>query len=236
MRYYQRGPTVIRFGFGGGTTGPAVKYFMIACAAAFVLQVLFPRLVAIFGLIPYAFWHSGFVWQLLTFHFLHGGLMHLLLNLFVFWMFGVEIERLLGTKRFITYIAICGVGAGAMSLIATPNLNIPIIGASGVVYGVLLAFGLFFPERYIFLMFLFPIKAKHLVLIFGGIELLYTISGGGATGIAHAAHLGGMVFGAVYLYWARIRFKLRNAYYRAKLRKLQRRHRVNDDDRPRWYH
>jgi len=228
---------MIRFGFGTSATGPAVKYFMIACAAAFVLQVLFPKIIVAFGLIPYAFWHKGFIWQLLTFHFLHGGLMHLLLNLFMFWMFGTEIEQLLGTRRFVTYIAICGVGAGAMSLIATPNLNIPIIGASGIVYGVLLAFGLFYPERHIFFLFLFPIRAKYLVLIFGGIELLYTISGGGAAGIAHAAHLGGMVFGAVYLYWAKIRFRLRNAYYRAKLRKLQQRRPSKDkNDRSRWYH
>lgn len=230
MRYRSQQPSVVRFGFGSGMLGPVLKYFMIACAVVYVLQVLFPKIILLLGLVPYAVWHKGFVWQLLTFHFLHGGLFHLLINLFVLWMFGAEIEQMLGTKRFVTYMVITGIGAGVASLIATPSLDIPIVGASGIVYGVLLAFGLFFPERQILIYFLFPLKAKYMVLIFGGIELLSTVSGGGVRGIAHAAHLGGMVFGAVYLYWDRIRWKLRNAFYRTKLKRLRKKYRILDSD------
>lgn len=231
MRYRGQQIYVVRFGFGSGRVGPALKYFMIACAIAFVIQMLFDEITKILGLVPYDVWHRGFFWQLLTFHFLHGGLFHLLINLFVLWMFGTEIEHMLGTKRFVIYMVITGIGAGVASLLATPNLKIPIVGASGIVYGVLLAFGLFFPERQILIYFLFPLKAKYMVLIFGGIELLYTVSGGGATGIAHAAHLGGMVFGAIYLYWDRIRWKLRNEFYRAKLKRLRKKYRILDSDR-----
>lgn len=231
MEYRRQQPYVIRFGFGSGAIGPALKYFMVACVVVFVAQIIYPKLEIIFGLMPYAVLHNGWAWQLLTFHFLHGGLWHIFLNLFALWMFGTEIERVLGTKKFVIYMVITGVGAGIASLIATPNLNIPIVGASGVVYGILLAFGLLFPERLILVFFLFPLKAKYMVLIFGGLELLSTVSDGGATGIAHAAHLGGMVFGAIYLYWDKIRWKLRNSYYRAKLKKLRKRYRIINSNR-----
>lgn len=137
-------------------------------------------------------------WQLLTYQFMHGGLMHLFFNMFALWMFGMELENLWGSKKFLIYYLTCGVGAGLTNLFIAPLLGpaLPTIGASGSVYGVLVAFGMIFPERPIFLYFLFPIRAKYFVLMYIVIEFL---SLGGVSNIAHAAHLGGAAVGFVYV-------------------------------------
>ena len=158
-------------------------------------------------------------WQFITYMFMHGNFSHLFFNMFALWMFGYALENYWGSKRFLVYYLITGVGA---ALIQTGVLALEIrgmtqglppfaaqhyinqivtVGASGAIYGILLAFGMCFPNVPIFLYFFFPIKAKWFVIIYGVIELFAGI-GGTAAGVAHFAHLGGMIFGLLLiLYW-----------------------------------
>lgn len=136
-------------------------------------------------------------WQLVTYGFLHGNTMHLLFNMFMLWMFGRELELMMGPRRFLTYYMTCVIGAGIVQLIVTglQGSPYPVVGASGGVFGLLLAFGMAFPNRMIMLMFPpIPMKAKYMVVLFGCLELYFGLSGR-APGIANFAHLGGMLFG-----------------------------------------
>jgi membrane associated rhomboid family serine protease len=149
------------------------------------------------------------LWQLVTYSFLHGGVMHLLLNIYALWLFGSRMENVWGSNAFVLYYFVCVLGAGLVQLfVATQGAGegdiYPTIGASGGVFGLLLAFGLTFPtER---LMLLFPpvvLQAKWFVLIYGAVELWAGVTGTLA-GVAHFAHLGGMLFGYILLlYWRR---------------------------------
>jgi membrane associated rhomboid family serine protease len=142
------------------------------------------------------------LWQFFTYMFIHGDPWHLIINMFFLWMFGCEVERTLGTREFMKYYTFCGVGAGFFHLIFNYGSTIPVVGASGAIFGVMTAFAVLFPDRVItlllFLILPFQIKAKYLVMIFAGIQLLYGIFGGN-DGIAYFAHLGGMVIGFAYL-------------------------------------
>ena len=142
----------------------------------------------------------AFYWQAVTYLFLHGGFWHIFMNLFVLWMFGVELENVWGTRRFLTYYFLCGVGAAVSTLLVTPLFTIPAptIGASGAIYGVLLAFGMLFPDTPVYLYFLIPIKTKYFVAILFAFEIWYGVTGT-QDGIAHFAHLGGALVGLVYL-------------------------------------
>jgi membrane associated rhomboid family serine protease len=155
-------------------------------------------LETLFGIVPALVWQKGFLWQLLTYLFLHGSFFHLFLNMFTLWMFGGDLERVWGTRRFLTYYFFTGVGAGLLTVVLTPHGYIPTIGASGAIYGLLLAYARFFPERRILLYFLFPIPVRVFVVVIGAIALLNSLSQPGDS-IAHAAHLGGLVFGWIYL-------------------------------------
>ncbi len=160
-----------------------------------------------FGLIPILVIQKHFYWQIFTSMFLHGGFMHLFFNMFALYIFGIELEYSWGSKKFLQYYLICGIGAGIVSLLTYYNSPVPIIGASGAIYGVLLAYALLFPDRYLYLYFLIPIKAKYLVGLFIIIEFFSGISGGG--NIAHFAHLGGILTGFIYLKWPSIKSKLK---------------------------
>jgi membrane associated rhomboid family serine protease len=147
-------------------------------------------------------------WQLVSYSFLHGDMIHLIFNMFMLWMFGRELEIIMGTRRFLIYYMTCVVGAGVIQLIVSalqgsPN---PVVGASGGVFGLLLAFGMTFPNRMIMLLFPpIPMKAKYMVVLFGILELYLGLSGR-APGIANFAHLGGMLFGYLLLRrWATAR-------------------------------
>jgi membrane associated rhomboid family serine protease len=143
---------------------------------------------------------SFYPWQLVTYMFLHGGFFHLLLNMLALWMFGAELENTWGQKRFLTYYMLCGVGAGVCNLLIAPLFTTvgPTVGASGAIYGILVAFGYLFPNRNIYIYGLIPVKAKYLVILYMLIEL-FSVAGGSNSGIAHMAHLGGGVIGLVYL-------------------------------------
>jgi len=177
---------------------PAIKNLILANVAVFILQVLAPGLVSVyfFGLVPALVIKKLFIWQLVTYMFLHGGFGHIFFNMFALWMFGVALERTWGTKEFLRFYFITGVAAAISTTLFNWGSPIPTIGASGAIYGVLVAFTLFFPDEYVYLYFLFHIKMKYLALILGIMEF---ISAPYQDGVAHVAHLGGMVVGYFYL-------------------------------------
>lgn len=184
-------------GFGMRIT-PAVKNLIFANIAVFLGQMLLPKLInpMIFGLVPQAVVGSLSIWQLVTYMFLHGDFWHIFFNMFVLWMFGTRLEGTWGTQEFVKYYFLTGVAAGIANVLWNFGSPYPTIGASGAVYGLLAAFALFYPEEPIYLYFLFPIKAKYFALILGVIEFLSAYS---YDGIAHIAHLGGMVAGFFYI-------------------------------------
>lgn len=186
------------FGPGEGLA-PAVKGLLITNGVVFGLQLLagFP-LVYYFGLVPSLITGKLFVWQFVTYMFLHGGIFHILFNMFALWMFGNEIERYWGTREFLKYYFLCGVGAGLLTFLTSLSSSVPTIGASGAIFGILVAYGLMFPDRYIYVYFFFPVKAKYLVAFFAVVEFFASLNHT-PDGIGHFAHLGGMLIGYLYL-------------------------------------
>ena len=205
-----------RFSFGYGLT-PVIKKLIIITAAAFLLQMVVDyRINFYLGLVPLLVWKKFFLWQLFTYVFLHGDVSHILFNLLALWMFGGELENYWGSRKFLFYFLFCGIGAGICTVIFSPYQMIPVIGASGAIYGILLAFGWLFPNRLIYIYFLFPIPAKYFVLIYGFLEFIYFSRGGTGGGVAHLTHLGGLLFGLIYMGYPVIRQKIRREYYRRK--------------------
>ncbi len=190
---------------------PGVKHLLIITGLAFFAQstpVIAAYLQAFFVLYPPMEFGLGFLtlepgrfypWQLVSYMFLHADLGHLFFNLFALWMFGQSIENIWGTRRFVTYYLLTGVGAALLHLLVAPN---PVLGASGGVFGILLAYGMLFPNREIMLLFPpIPIKAKYLVAGYGALELINGLTAS-YSGVAHFAHLGGMVAGWILIrYW-----------------------------------
>lgn len=208
----------------------AVKVLVIVTCSVWVLQYLLPPPRLPWGwlyLFPVEVVH-GAVWQLFSYLFLHAGFWHLFWNMFGLWMFGVAVEQALGTKQFYFFYFLCGVGAGLIDVLAHLALGtgqVPTIGASGAIFGVLLAFGMMFPDQPVFL--LIPpvsIKAKWLVLGYGVLEFLFTL--GASDGVSHFAHLGGMLFAFLYLRGASPLRGVRRDYERWRRRRLQRRFEV----------
>jgi len=199
---------------------PVISFLLIANVVVFLLQlVAFEPLLVRFALWPVGtpdviqqngefVWVPSFqVWQLLTYGFLHGGLLHLFLNLFAMWMLGVQLENAWGSRLFAIYYVVCVLGAGLIQLFVASygvmgSEIYPTIGASGGVFGILLAFGMMFPnQRLVFILLPVPIRAKYFVIGYGAFELFAGITGTIA-GVAHFAHLGGMVFGFLLIqYW-----------------------------------
>jgi membrane associated rhomboid family serine protease len=223
---------------------PAVKLLLIANIAVFVLQTLLSvatdyRLEFYFGLIPRLVLHEFYLWQVFTYQFLHGGLFHILFNMLALWMFGCDLESRWGSNFFLRYYFVCVVGGGVLNIVFAPNQMGPSIGASAGIYGILLAYGLIYPHRTVYLYFLFPIKMKHFVWIIGAIAL-YSSMTAGQSGIAHLAHLGGMVFGYLYLRGANPTDWIKDYLDRRRLKRLKRRFHLypggKDDDRGPTFH
>jgi len=180
---------------------PLTKALMLICTALFCLEQ-FVRLDLLFALWPL---QSGLFWpwQLVSYGFLHGSLMHLAFNMFGLWMFGSELERLWGRQRYWQFLLASLLAAAATQLLVTwlTGSMVPTVGASGALFGLLLAFGMLFPNRIIVpLIPPIPMKARTFVIVFGVIELLFGLSG--RSGVAHFAHLGGMLGGFLMIrYW-----------------------------------
>jgi membrane associated rhomboid family serine protease len=139
------------------------------------------------------------VWQLISYQFMHADFMHIFFNMFMLWMFGMEIENIMGSKKFLYYYLICGVAAGLAQLFIAPLFSAPAItiGASGAVFGIMIAFALMFPDRLIFLWFLIPIKAKYLIGFLFVLEIFWI--GDAGSNVAHLAHLGGAIAGFIFI-------------------------------------
>jgi membrane associated rhomboid family serine protease len=194
-----------------GSSLPNVIFaLLIANGLVFALQ----QVKAEFMFINFALWpatdpRSPFMpWQLFSYGFLHGNSTHILFNMFGLWMFGRDIENSMGSQRFLVYYLVCVVGAGIVQLIVAGMQGglYPTVGASGGVFGILLAYGLTFPNRIVVPLFPpIPMRAITFVFLFGLLELYLGVSGG-APGVANFAHLGGMLFGFVLIrYWRRRR-------------------------------
>ena len=142
---------------------PMVKKLVIVCVVIFILQLLAgSEMLLVFGLTPYSFLAKFFLWQVATYIFLHGGFWHIFWNMFALWMFGCELERYWGSQEFLRFFIVTGIGAGILSVIADPLSPVPTIGASGSIYGILMAYGMMFPERLVYLYFLFSDKGEIL--------------------------------------------------------------------------
>lgn len=192
--------------FGPGPPTPAVKWLIAANVVMFLASSVVFSLPAWLGLTPERVFSDFAIWQPITYMFLHGGLGHLLFNMLGLWMFGVELEHRWRTNGFLRFYAVCGIGAAlftiALSLLpfgfAGPMYVSTTVGASGAIYGLLLAYGLYYPDRPILLYMLFPIPARYFVMIIGAISFYMSVMGS-RSGVAHAAHLGGLVAGYLYL-------------------------------------
>lgn len=189
------------FRFGPRLT-PTVKTLIIINVVVFLVQLLTnSRFFYYLCVVPALLTRKLYLWQLVTYMFLHGGVFHIFFNMFALWMFGSELEGRLGRGRFLQLYFISGIGAGLCHALLSWGSRIPMLGASGAVFGVLVAFAMLFPDRYITLfIFLFPLtlKAKHLVLGFAAIEILWVLSAS-RSGVAHTAHVGGLIFGYLFM-------------------------------------
>jgi membrane associated rhomboid family serine protease len=216
----------MRFDWRGFIT-PGVKLLVIICAAVFLVQELvllfLPQNVSAqillwLGLVPRGFFPGLRIWQPVTYLFLHGGLLHLLVNMLMLWMFGRELELVWGKKRFLNYFFICGVGAGLITILVKfvpmlwghPPSDVPTIGASGAIFGILIANAILFPDRQIWL---FPlpvmIPMRPFVAVMGAIEFFSTLGSAGDN-VSHFCHLGGMLIGWIYLRRGSFLFRVRN--------------------------
>ena len=212
-RYPSRGPSSSSFSFGPGPLSPAIKVLIAINVAVFLVMWVLPAgltqaLQEFLGLLPAAIFEAFRVWQPVTYMFLHDtrAFGHILFNMLALWMFGTELERMWGTNAFLRDYFATGIAAAITTILVSlmpfpstaPLFTTVTIGASGAIYGLLLAYGLTFPNRPIYIYFIFAIPAKYFVMIMGAIALLSSMGGTGG-GIAHITHLGGLVAGFIML-------------------------------------
>ena len=178
----------------------AIKILVSVNFGIFLLQTIartegmfFP----LFGLVPKMVWSEFMLWQPFTYLFFHGSIWHVLINMFILWMFGSELERLWGKEHFLKFYFVTGVGAGLVTIIFGLNSMTPIVGASGAVYGVLLAYGLTYPNRTVYLYGIIPIKSLWFVIGIGVIAFMSSFDN--VSQISHLTHLSGMVIGYLML-------------------------------------
>jgi rhomboid family protein len=222
----------VSFSFGPGRLTPAIKALIITNVVMYVVSIILPGIIEFLGLTPYAIFHQLRIWQPVTYMFLHGTIGHILFNMLALWMFGTELERMWGTPAFVRYYFATGIAAAFTTILVsvlpfafTARLfDVVTIGASGAIYGLLLAYGLTFPDRPIYIYFVFPIPAKYFVMIMGGISLLSAMGDTGGS-IAHITHLGGLVAGYVLLRGGRLNLspasEVRYRYLRWKMDKAR---------------
>jgi membrane associated rhomboid family serine protease len=240
-----RSPRVstIAYSFSPGPITPAVRALLWANGIVWVVSLIYRPIVVYLGLIPEYVIHRLWFWQPVTYMFLHArNPTHILFNMLGVWMFGVELERMWGTRFFVKYYAITGIGAGlatvAASLLpfdATQATYAGItIGASGALFGLLLAYALYFPNRPILIFLLFPIPAKYFVMIIGGIAFLTAADGSGS--VAATTHLAGLLVGYLYLQGGRGGFaaEIKYRYLKWKMNRLRRKFDVYSGGRSDW--
>lgn len=222
---------------------PGIRNIILACTAVLffqkILEMAFPVSYTIvfnhyFGLVPYYVTHRGFLWQFVTYLFLHEGIWHLAFNMLFLYFFGLDLERTWGTRRFYEYYFICGIGAGVIAVLVNVIRDpmgtgyasgIPTIGASGAIYGVLIAAGILFPDRDVWLFFVIAIPMKLLVAASIVIEFFLSLDVTGDK-VSHIAHLGGALVGYLYLRRGLFLYRFRNDYLDWKRRRARRKFEV----------
>jgi membrane associated rhomboid family serine protease len=231
---------------------PVVKALLIACVALFVLQLALGlagiNLVPVLGFVP-ARLLDGWLWQLVSYSLLHSGMLHLLFNTLILWSIGSELESSWGSKLFAIYFGCCVLGAalayGLMTAVGIGSAQVPVVGSSGGVYGLLVAYGILFGDRVLYFFMLFPIQARYFVMILGAMELISSVFYS-EQGVAHVAHLGGMFTGFVFLAaLAQWRIRVKDAA-RSKLLGAEEREKrvkgakhlrlVDDEETPKHWH
>jgi len=239
-RHEYGGPQQYRVSFGGPVT-PAVRIIIIINVAVFLFELIVAgaggagALDSLFdwvALTPATVFTKLFVWQLVTYMFLHSpfGIWHILFNMLILWMFGSDIERVWGTRRFVRYYLITGIGAGLANCIFWQPRT---IGASGAIFGVIVAFAMLFPTRKILFMFIFPLSARQFALLLAAIELI-NLGAFSPDGVARLAHLGGALTGYLLIrgfwdprqVWYDLKWRIRRRRFRTITRQGDR-----DDDR-----
>ena len=219
------------FSLGPFTSTPCVKLLVLSNAIIWFFLVLIVQQFFLsphysifhwFGLVPNQVMSQLFLWQPLTYMFLHSqGIFHILFNLLILWMFGSDLERLWGSRFFLSYYMACGVGAAfiyitvltLVSLVSPESaatlLNVPVVGSSGAIFGLMAAYGVMFKDRIIFFMMIFPMKARTFTYLIIGIELLSMLSEGFGGPVANLAHLGGLLSGFLFLilwkHWSKLK-------------------------------
>ncbi len=248
MAYRGRSRTLSFFSANNFPEG--VKWLLIANTAVFVVTYLghsvplVREASGLMALTPRAVVELLMVWQLATYMFLHGGFSHILWNMLALWMFGADIERAWGRRRFLKYYFVCGIGAGLCVVAANYAVGTPgvtTVGSSGAIFGILLAYAMLFPTRTILWGFLIPIQARYFVAIIGAVAFLSSLSGGN-TGVSEFAHLGGLLVGYLYLKAGRLRLNpmgmAQASYSQWKRRRAQKKFQVymkkQDSNRGRW--
>ena len=204
-RFPARSGSPSSLSFGPGPISTALKAIIGANVVLFLATLFYAPLQIQLGLIPSWVLHENRLWQPVTYMFIHAGLFHIIFNMLALWMFGTELERIWGTRFFLKFYFVTGIGAAVVTILLSlvPFLptrslyNADIVGASGAIYGVLLAYALYFPDRKIYYMMLFPIPARIFVLIMGSVAFISSLSESG--GVANATHLSGLLVAYVYL-------------------------------------
>jgi membrane associated rhomboid family serine protease len=233
------GSSTVMYSFGPGGMTPAVKAIIWANIAMFVVTWFARGIIPYLALSPEAVFERGWLWQPVTYMFLHGGVFHILFNLLGIWMFGVELERMWGTNYFLKLYAVSGLGAAAtmlvLGLFSEQMYTAATIGASGAFYGLLLAYGMVFPHRPILLFFVFPVPARYAVMIFGAIAFLFTTEAS-TSRTAHGAHLGGLIAAYIFLKAGRggLTSEIKYRYLKWKMNRLRKKFDVYSGGRGPW--
>lgn len=233
-RYAPPGATIQ---FGPGPITYAVRAVIIANVAVFLPAFFAAAFVDnTFGLVPELVLTRGWIWQVATYAFVHADIVHLLFNMLIVWMFGVDLERRWGAAAFTKFYMVSAIGAAAtvigVSLLPYDGSRAmyvaSTVGASGACYGLLMAWALLFPTRVILLFFVFPVQARYAVMIFGALAFFSGLSAGGGT-VAHFAHLGGLVVGYLYLKGAKgLRYSMQSAVTRFRFMRARRKFHVHE--------
>ena len=191
-----------------------VKFLLIVNIVVFVLVELSGQqslLFRTFGLVPSLVWSKFKIWQLFTYLFIHGGIFHIFFNMFVLWMFGKDLESQWGKMEFLLFYFVCGIGAGLITVLFSVNSIVPIVGASGAIYGLLLAYGFTYPNQMVYLYGLVPIKVKYMVSGLGAIAFFASLSAS-QSNVSHITHLSGMIIGLIFIYF-NINWKVIKLWY-----------------------
>jgi len=209
-----------------------VKLLIIINIAVFIIIELSGKksnFFLSFGLVPSFVWTKLKIWQLFTYLFIHGGIFHIFFNMFVLWMFGKVLEHQWGKKDFLIFYFSCGIGAGFITILFEINSIIPIVGASGAIYGLLVAYGFTYPNRMVYLYGLFPLKVKYMVLGLGVIAFFASMSTN-QSNVSHITHLSGMIIGLVIIIfnmkWNRIKMR----YFQLRLKNITYQSTANNDE------